>query len=151
MSKSKKSGKRQAVVLEDLFAGEGDEQEILAKHNIDQDTYGRWLADPHFAALLAQRIARARHEARLILARYAPRAATRLVELTKSGKEEIARQACLDIIGLHPPADPVQTPDQPSAGRPAGPAPELSAELASRLLAALAREAQPNDAAPGPA
>ena len=149
MSKSKKSSRRQVAVLEDLFAGELDEQEILAKHNLDQDTYARWLADPHYAALFEQRIARAHQEACLILARYAPIAATKLVELTQSEKGETARKACLDIIALHAPADPGPAPDHRPARAPARSTGALPAELASRLLAALANPTQPNDAAPG--
>ncbi len=140
MSKSKKSGRWQAAVLEDLFAGEPDEQEVLDKHDIGQDTYARWLADPHFAALFEQRVARAHHEARLILARYAPKAATKLVELTRSDKGETARKACLDIIAQHAPADPGSAPDHRPVREPAGSAGKLPAELASRLLAALAQE-----------
>jgi hypothetical protein len=150
MSKSRKSYRRQAAVLEDLFAGELDEQEILAKHSLDQDTYARWLADPHFTALLERRIARAHHETRLILARYAPIAATKLVELTQSDKGETARKACLDIIALHAPADPGQAPDRPPARKPTTSAGELPAELASRLLAVLAHETRPNGATVGP-
>jgi len=149
MSKSKKSGRQQAAVLEDLFAGEPDPQTILDKHNINQDTYARWLAAPHFAALFEQRVARAHHEARLILARYAPRAARKLIELTQSGKEEVARKACLDIIALPAPPDPGPAPDHRPARAPARSTGALPAELASRLLAALANPTQPNDAAPG--
>jgi hypothetical protein len=157
MSKSRKSYRRQAAVLEDLFAGELDEQEILAKHSLDQDTYTHWLADPHFAALLERRIARAHHEARLILARYAPIAATKLVDLTQSEKEEVARKACLDIIALHAPADSSHAPpergdapDRRPARESAASTGELPAELASRLLAALAHETRPNGATVGP-
>jgi hypothetical protein len=145
MSKSKKSGRRQAAVLEDLFTGELEEPEVLAKHNISQGTYERWLADPHFAELFEQRIGRAHRQSRLILARYAPLAAAKLVELAHSDKVETARKACLDIIALHGAADAGEPPAGRSAPEQLVVAGELTPELARRLLAALAGETRAND------
>jgi hypothetical protein len=140
MSKSKKLSKRQLAVIEDLFVGKLEEQEVLEKHNVRPREYQRWLADEGFTGQLEQWIARACRESRMILARNASEAAKKLVELTKCDKGEVARKACLDIIappgaGQNPRADAAsdRTPPVPVACG-------LTPEMAGRLLAALARE-----------
>jgi hypothetical protein len=140
MSKSKKQNKRQLAVLEDLFAGKLDEQEVLQKHHVSPSLFERWLGDERFAEQFERRIARAHRRSRMILARYAPTAANKLVELTESENQETARKACLDIISLPAPADRQESPDvtPDPAGSPS--AHTLSPETASRLLAALTRD-----------
>ncbi|MEN6575804.1 MAG: hypothetical protein ABFD90_05620 [Phycisphaerales bacterium] len=143
MSESKKLTKRQSAVIEDLFAGELEEQAILEKHHVRQYEYERWLADERFTGRLDLRIAHAHRQSRMVLARHAIAAAAKLVELTRCDKEETARKACLDIIapptttGQNPPADAGS--DENSAVATTG---GLTPELAGRLLAALARERQ---------
>jgi hypothetical protein len=135
--------KKQLAVIEDLFAGELDEAAALDKHKVSRNRYNEWLADEGFVAAFAERIGRAYRQSQLIIARYAPLAAAKLVQLTESDSAETARKACLDIIGFSgqgsgnstPPSDPTGgnlTPDQAGG--------QLSAETASRLLAALAEE-----------
>ena len=75
----------------------------------------------------------------MILARYAPLAAARLVELASNGTGETARKACLDIISTHN----YFTHQQSSAEQSAADSdslPELSDETASKLLAILAED-----------
>jgi hypothetical protein len=134
MQKSKKLNKRQLAVLDDLFTGEPDEQAVLDKHAVSRQRYEQWLAQEQFAEQFERRIDRAYRQSRTILARYAPVAAAKLVELTSSAEEETARKACLDIISPPCPTRPA-TPSKPQA-----PAPDLPPEQASRLLAALAQE-----------
>jgi hypothetical protein len=141
MSESKKLTKRQLAVLEDLFTGELDEQAVLDKHAVPRCLYERWLADERFTEQIERRIAHAYCQSRMILARYAPTAAVRLVELTDCEKEETARKACLDIISLQWPASHNAPSDAPPASQAPAPAPDLSPETASRLLAALAEQA----------
>lgn len=127
--------KKQRRVLDDLFESGLDEAGVLAKHNVSSGLFRRWLGDELFAGELAFRIEQLQRQSELIISRYAPVAAMKLVELTASEKEETARKACLDIISL-PFAGRSQTePDTEFA-----PPPQLSPETASRLLAALARE-----------
>ena len=141
MSEPKKLTKRQSAVIEDLFAGELEEQAVLEKHHVRRHEYERWLADERFTEQVELRIAHAHRQSRMVLARYAATAAAKLVELTHCEKEETARKACLDIIALpttagqNPRADegPDEAPTVPAAGG-------LTPELAGRLLAALAGE-----------
>ena len=136
MHESKRLTRRQHALLEDLFTGELDEQAVLDKHAVTHHLYEHWLADERFAAQFEQRIAHAYRQSRMILARNAPAAATKLAELAGSKKEETARKACLDIISSY---QPVMAPTPPRAPSPQGsPAPDLSPESASRLLAILA-------------
>jgi len=139
MTKTSKLTKRQRAVIEDLFLGEMDEKDVLAKHEVSQSLYDGWLADERFIANFEERIARAYRQSRVILAQYATVAATRLVQLTECEKEETARKACLDILAQHSPV----SPNAASSNRPfeaTTAQPDLSPETASRLLAALAQE-----------
>jgi len=133
--------KRQLAVIEDLFAGELDEAAVLDKHKVSRNRYDEWLADERFLEAFAERIGRAYRQSQFIIARYAPLAAAKLVQLTGSDSAETARKACLDIIGFSgqgsgnsiPLSDPRAL--NPTPGEASG---QLSAEAASRLLAALA-------------
>lgn len=100
MAKRKRLSKKQLAVIEDLFSGQFDEQAVLDKHNVSRAVYNRWLADEQFDDEFSRRIASAHRQSELIIARYAPLAAAKLVQLTDSEKEETARRACLDIISL---------------------------------------------------
>jgi hypothetical protein len=140
MSKSKKQNKRQLAVLEDLFTGKLEEAQALQKHHVRPNLFERWLTDERFAKQFEQRIARAQRQSRVILARHAASAATKLVHLMDSKNEETARKACLDLISLHASSGRQGSLDsQPNADEPL-PVHSLSAETASRLLAALAEE-----------
>jgi hypothetical protein len=126
--------KKQREVIDDLFAGLADEQQILDKHKIDRRLYDKWLADGKFAEEFERRLQSARRQGELIIARYAAFAAAKLVQLTESTNCETARKACLDIINLLRPNAEMKPSEQPDAGQ----TPDLTPEMASRLLAALA-------------
>jgi len=145
-SKAKRLSARQLAVIDELFDGEQSEQDVLAKCKVSRKLYGRWLADEIFTAELDRRMAEAYRRSALLIARHAPTAADRLLELTKCKKEETARKACLDIISM------------PNAGSPGGPGPatdstsptdppHLSPETAGKLLAVLAAEKECIDSA----
>jgi len=141
MDKKIKLTKRQLAVIEDLFAGELDEQAVLDKHKVSRNLYNRWLKDADFAGEFDQRIEGAFRQSAALIARYAPLAAAKLVQLTESDKEETARKACLDIISM-PWLSAAKKPLAPSGPGPAESPPqsELSDQTASRLLAAMAEE-----------
>ena len=140
MSRRKGLTKRQLSLLQDLFIGELDEQTILDKYNVSKTLYNRWLADDRFVEQFNERIARAYRQSQLIIARYAPLAAAKLVQLTECEKEETARKACLDILSLPTLAgkDTAVSTENAVSDVPDGG--QLSPETASRLLAALAEE-----------
>ena len=141
MSKTNALTKRQLAVIDDLFRGELDESEVLAKHHVSRTHYERWLADERFTEQFERRIARAYREGRMALARYASLAATKLVELTQIDKEETARKACLDILTFqHPAGTPATQPPSTNKGEPESNPAQLTPETASRLLAALAEQ-----------
>ena len=76
--------KKQLVVIEDLFAGELDEQKILEKHKVARRLYDKWLADENFTEEFERRLKLAHRQSELIIARYATVAAAKLVQLTES-------------------------------------------------------------------
>ncbi len=125
--------------MEDLFGGELDEQGVLDKHKVSRNVYNKWLADGAFVDEFDRRVASVRRQSEFIIARYAPLAAAKLVQLTESKSQETARKACLDIISLPQGA---QRGQGPSETEQAGEQEEqqLSDETASKLLAVLAEE-----------
>lgn len=143
MSRRKKLSNRQLAVMDELFAGRLDEQSILDKHKVARNTYNKWLADKCFLEEFERRIASAYRQSELIIARYSAVAAAKLVQLTDSEKEETARRACLDIISLPMLSVGKGRQPNPDTSGPItgeGQHPQLSAETAARLLAALAEE-----------
>jgi hypothetical protein len=135
MGRRKYLRSNQTAVLDDLFSGEFDEQAVLDKHKVTRNTYNKWLADKRFAEEFSRRIACAYRQSEALIARYS---AVKLVQLTESDKPETARRACLDIISL--PRQEAQkisvlVKAESSAGKQTR---QLSPEVASRLLAALA-------------
>jgi hypothetical protein len=145
MAKQKQLTKRRLAVIEDLFSGELNEQQVLDKHKISRNIYNKWQADESFAKEFARRIDGACRQGQLIIARYASLAAAKLVALTESENQETARKACLDIISL--PKRPAKEGKQPNSktpspvlsGRSEMASQQLSAKTASKLLAALAK------------
>ena len=138
MSKVKKLSQTQLRVIKDLFAGELAEEEVLKKWGVRRDTYSRWHTMENFAAEYKRRLKQAKLEGERIMVKYSNVAASKLVELTQSKKEEIARRASFDVINYY---------NRKRKGRSAGKnepeaeeLPELPPEVASRLLAALAND-----------
>lgn len=141
MTGKKQLRKRQLAVIDDLFAGELDEQSVLDKHKLSRNVYNKWLVDEHFGAELARRAANAHLQSEILIARYCTVAAAKLVQLTESVKEETARKACLDIISLQVTAAKkskqsaeLQTANPDERGQ----VQQLPPETCSRLLAVLA-------------
>lgn len=123
--------KKQRAVIDDLFAGQLDEQQILDTHKVARRVYEKWLTDRIFTEQFEHRLRSARRQGELIIARYSPVAAAKLVQLTESENQETARKACLDVINY---IKPNIKPEPAEAELP----PQLPPELACRLLAALA-------------
>jgi hypothetical protein len=98
MGKASKLSKLQQAVIEDMFSGECNEQAVLDKHGVGRSLFNKWMADAQFAQQFEEQIASAYRQSEIILARYAPLAAAKLVQLTESENQETARKACLDII-----------------------------------------------------
>jgi len=140
MGKRKQLSKRQLAVIDDLFGDQLDEQAVLDKHKLSRNVYNKWLADELFVQQFNQRVASAHRQSELIIARYAPLAAAKLVQLTGSEKEETARKACLDIISLPELAADNSTKQSNSQQAAEPQIQPLSDQTASKLLAALAAE-----------
>ena len=141
MAKRKQLTKRQLAVIEDLFSdfSMADEQAVLDKHNVSRNVYNKWLTDSSFIEQFDRRIAAAHRQSAALIARYAPLAAAKLVQLTDSDKEETARKACLDIISMPQIANhSSQAANHDTSGSQI--ALQLSDQTASRLLAILAEE-----------
>lgn len=128
--------RRQLDVIDDLFEGKYSEIEVMQKHNISKTIFNKWVSDSLFAQELEFRVESSRRQSEMIIARYAPAAAAKLVSLTESDKEETARKACLDII--LPPCDRKDRASEDQTETPE-PTENLTQQTASRLLEALAK------------
>jgi len=137
MRKNNTLTKRQLDVIEDLFAGELDEHAVLEKHNVNTKLYNKWHNEDAFIEHLEKRIAAAHRLGAAVIARCAPIAASKLVELTQCEKEETARKACLDIIAMRPALQPSTRPQAAPADTPDHPQ-NLTPQTAAKILAILA-------------
>ncbi len=142
MIKAKPLSAKQLAVIDDLFEGRLEEQEILEKHNISRRLYDKWLADEGFNEHLDRCMVWEYRRCEFMLAHYARVAASNLVQITDPDpkKPEAARKACIDIITMRanrlagPPAVPVDNPTPTSESL------NLSPETTGKLLAVLAEE-----------
>lgn len=142
MAKTKQLSKRQLNVIEDLFDERMLEQEVLEKYNVGTKLFHKWLADEIFTEQLDKRITASYRSSAIYIARYAPLAAAKLVQLTDSAKVETARRACLDIISMNSSGEnPAGTP-APGNETVNENLPLLSEKTAGKLLAVLAEEKQ---------
>ena len=142
MARRKKLSKKQLAVIDDLFGGELDEQAVLEKHKVNRNIYNRWLADELFVSEFDSRVMSAHRQSVVLIAKYAPLAAAKLVQLTESDKEETARKACMDIISLPALLDKrIVQPGELQTNETQLPQ-QLTEQAASRLLAALAQVEQ---------
>jgi hypothetical protein len=141
MTKKKRLTKRQLAVIEDVFSDFSmvDEQAVLDKHKVSRNLYNKWLTEASFTEQFDQRIAAAHRQSAALIARYAPLAAAKLVQLTDSDKEETARKACLDIISMLQIARTCNNASA-DANLKSQITPQLSDQTVSRLLAILAEE-----------
>jgi hypothetical protein len=142
MAKAKQLSKKQLAVIEDLFSGELGEQAVLDKFKVSRNLYNKWLANEVFTEQFDQRIAGAYRQSTALIARHAPLAAAKLVQLTESEKAETARKACLDIISFpsHTGSLSNAAPASVKDSELQKDSPELSPETAGRLLVVLAEE-----------
>lgn len=136
MAKAKRLSRKQLALIDDLFAGILEERKILARHKVGTQLFRRWLADGEFCEELNHLVDGGYRQSTLMLARNAPSAAKKLIDLTECDKEETARKACMDIITMKPPifqpAAPAERHDKTEEPPP------ISPQTASRILAVLA-------------
>ncbi len=124
--------KKQLTIIDDLFESGGDESAVRQKHNIPRKLWSKWLADKDFADEIAARTEASKRHSQIILSKYAPFAAAKLVQLCESENQETSRKAVLDILSLYE-RQKTQDLTQPEL-------PSLDPEMASKLLAAMAEE-----------
>lgn len=142
MAQRKKLSKKQLAVIDDLFSAELDEQAILEKHKVNRNVYNRWLADGLFVSEFDRRITSAHRQSAALIARYAPLAVAKLVQLTELDKEETARKACMDIISLPALLDKRIVQPGELQTTETQPLQQMTEQTASRLLAVLAQAEQ---------
>lgn len=129
--------KEKLRLIDDLFEFGGDEQAVIKKHNISPQTLKRWLRQDSFKNELNFRRDRARRQSSILLAKYVPLAAAKLVQLCDSEKEETARKACLDILSLGAGSADDSSISADTADSSPAPA-AISPQTASKLLETLA-------------
>jgi hypothetical protein len=132
--------KEQLQIIDELFESSGDESAVLAKHNISFKDWQQQLAEEDFADELAARLESSKRHSQIILSRYAPFAAAKLVQLCESENQETSRKAVLDILNLQTgQAEISNVKSQISNTAP----PSLDPDTASKILAVLAESKTP--------
>jgi hypothetical protein len=134
--------KKQLEIIDELFKNGGDETEISMKYGISYKQWVKWLGNKHFSEEVAGRIELAKCRSQILMAKYIPLAAAKLVQLCNSENNETGRRACLDILALE--TGPKQVSDT-STNQSPEPAANIDAATASKLLAALAEENLPQE------
>jgi hypothetical protein len=125
---------KQIKVIEDLFESGGDEAGVLQKHKISHKLWQKWLADKNFSDGITSRFESAKRASQILLAKYIPLAAAKLVQLCDSKNQETSRKACLDILTLRPGGR--ETPDSEQQEL----IPAIEPGTASKILAVLAEK-----------
>lgn len=126
--------KKQLTVIDELFETGGDESAVRQKHKIPQKLWSKWRADKDFTDEIASRMDAAKRHSQIILSKYVPFAAAKLVQLCESENQETSRKAVLDILNLQNASPVALAPGSVES------LPSLDPHLASKLLAALAQE-----------
>ncbi len=137
MPKVKQLSQKQLEVIEGLFEERLNEDVVLKRRRVTRRTYRRWHTQKNFVAEYKRRLKQAKLEGERIMAKYSSVAASKLVELTQSKKEEIARRASLDVINYF--RRKTKSKSASKNQLEAEKLPDLPPETASRLLAALAQ------------
>ena len=127
---------KQLAVIDDMFGGELSEGNMLAKHGVSGSTYSRWMADELFLEEVKRRMAGARVQSDILMARYSLMATAKLVQLTESEKQETARKACMSIIAR--PQDDKKQEQSGDCETDEDEIGEIPDEVACRLVAMLA-------------
>ena len=127
--------KKQSAVIDKLFSDDFDQEQVLEKYKISKRLYDKWQKNQNFIDEFNRRITNAHRQGELIIAKYASLAAAKLVALTESENQETARKTCLDIISARGMTASEQGQDALIEKNHQ----QLPAEMASRLLAALAQ------------
>ena len=140
MKECRRLTKKKLAVLEDIFKGELEEQQILEKHNITARRFNQWQNDELFIDALNSRLKAAHNQGAFLLTRYTKTAAVKLSELTDSENAETARKTCLDIIELSRKASASGEQKQTEADESPPAAEQLSDATAGKLLAVLAEK-----------
>jgi len=132
---------KQLIVLDELFETGGNEATVLQRYDISRKLWQQWLGEKDFADEMAFRLDALKRQSGILISKYAPFAAAKLIELCGSENQETARKAALDIINLHR-NQQQETSDNPPA------LPKLSSispETASKILSALAENSHETD------
>ncbi len=132
--------KKQIKVIDDLFESGGDETAVLQKHKISHKLWHKWLSAKDFSDEIAGRLESSKRQSQILLAKYIPLAAAKLVQLCDSESQETARKAALDILALQ--TGIKQTVPTDSSVEPAR---VLDPATASKLLKVLAEENSPQE------
>ena len=137
MHAKKNLTRKQISIINDLFTGESEEDEILEKHKVSPAVFNKWLTDENFKNEFVRRIEWLNLQSQALVARYTSTAAIKLVELTESKNSETARKACLDIISL-PKTNPLKPANQSEHDNNSPP--QLSPQTAGKILEIMANE-----------
>ena len=133
--------KKQLLAIDDLFETGGDETAVLQKHKIPRSRWRKWLIRRDFTDELAARIDSLKRQSNMILTKYLPLAASKLVSLCENENHQTALKATLDILSSQTSQPEIRPGGQVSNSKsqiPDTAPPTIDAATASKLLSVLA-------------
>lgn len=139
-----KLNRRQKQFIARLLDPGFDVANVLKDLRVDVSVLRAWMRSPEFTTEVDDTISAVRLMSRVQVARSTPDVAATLINLTRDGKGETARKACLDILAeryhvapsLLVPGGPHMEPGQSDLSS----RPDMSDDVRAKLLAALAGE-----------
>lgn len=134
----KKLTRRQLELIEALASGRAI-PEAMAKCRVSEAIFRKWTSSQAFNTELAYRQQLAKAQSELLISRFIPVAASKLISLLESEKEETVRKACLDILQLTSRQSKTETTTAAKSSKVS-----LSPKMAEKMLKLLAEEKTPS-------
>lgn len=135
--KRKQSLTKRQLQLIDALASGMEVPDAMSQCKVSAGRFRQWSKSELFQEELEFRQQLAGQQSRLLIGKFVPLAAGKLIRLLESEKEEVARKACLDILQMATANIPttrqntIATKEKPLS---------LPPELANKLLKLLAKE-----------
>ena len=131
----KKSLSKRQLRLIDALAGGAELPEALTQCKVSARIFRRWVKCDAFDQELTFRRQFAAQQSQLLIDRFVPVAASKLIGLLESEKEDIVRRTCLDILQLGQQSKKKEEAQTQKSGKSA-----LPPELAEKILKMLSNE-----------
>jgi hypothetical protein len=127
---------RQLRAIDEFFAANGDENEVLKNFSISPARWKRWQTQQPFNRAFEAKMSALNRQGQVILLQNTSWVTARLLELCNSPKEEVSRKACLNVLQLN--NETIEKNITPETDEPRQT--NLTHEQAAKILAVLSED-----------